>query len=189
MKRENNCWSSSSYQAVLVLALLCLASGCGPPLPRQYIQQAEPGVILTTLTAAPDRYREKVVILGGVVVEERQEGGRFWLRLKNRPLDEDYHPRLPGSMEGPETGYYWLTAAHRSDLPERWRNWARMTVVGRVVGARRVEGQPVEPVLTLLYVRGWGLSSSHDGSWEESIDASYLPSVPESIQGELGGAR
>jgi hypothetical protein len=55
-----------------------------------------------------------------------------------------------------------------------------MTVVGRVVGATRGE-----PVLMLMYVRGWGLSSGHDDVWEESFDPGYLVTVPEGLHGEF----
>jgi hypothetical protein len=48
-----------------------------------------------------------------------------------------------------------------------------MTVVGRVTGTQRYK----EPVLSLLYVRGWGMSSAHHGVWE-NIDPTYSPSVP-----------
>jgi starvation-inducible outer membrane lipoprotein len=149
-------------------------------LPSKYIEQAEPGVTLARLTASPQQYRDKVVIMGGVLVEERQELDRLWLRLKNRPLDENYHPHRPVSLDGPESGHYWVTAANREQLPARYRKWARMTVVGRVVGATRGE-----PVLMLMYVRGWGLSSGHDDVWEESFDPGYLVTVPEGLHGEF----
>jgi hypothetical protein len=52
-----------------------------------------------------------------------------------------------------------------------------MTVVGKVTDMQRFE---TEPVLSLLYVRGWGISSAHDGFWK-NFDPSYIPSVPKSI--------
>jgi hypothetical protein len=132
------------------------------------------------LAASPQQYRDKVVIMGGVLVEERQERDRLWLRLKNRPLDETYHPHRPVSLDGPEAGHFWVTATNREQLPVRYRKWARMTVVGRVVGETRSE-----PVLMLMYVRGWGMSSTHDDVWEESLDPSYLVTVPEGLHGEF----
>jgi starvation-inducible outer membrane lipoprotein len=50
------------------VGMACLLSACSSTLPTQYIDQAEPGVTLTMLTSNPDRYRDKVVILGGVIV-------------------------------------------------------------------------------------------------------------------------
>lgn len=74
-------------------------------------------------------------------------------------------------------------------LPQMSRNWARATVVGRVVGVRQAKeasGNRVEPVLSALYLRGWGESGVHDATWEESSDPDYLFSAPDGIQGELG---
>jgi starvation-inducible outer membrane lipoprotein len=135
---------------------------------------------LTQLTDQPQQYRDKVVILGGVLVKERQEGDRVWLHLKNRPLDERYHPHRPIVNEGPEAGHFWVTAANREQLPARYRKWARMTVVGRVVGTTKSG-----PVLMLMYVRGWSYSGDNDDSWEESVDPAYLPTIPEGLHGEF----
>jgi hypothetical protein len=74
------------------------------------------------------------------------------LRIRNRPLDQDYVPHLPIDMDGPEGGYYWVMVA-KQQLPPEYRQWVRMTVAGRVTGTQRYEN---EPVLWLLYVRGWG---------------------------------
>jgi len=44
-----------------------------------------------------------------------------------------------------------------------------------------------EPMLSLIYVRGWGLRSTHDAVWEDVVDANYVPSLPADIGGEFGG--
>ena len=149
-------------------------------LPTKYIEQAEPGVTLTALTASPQQYRDKVVILGGVLVKERQEGGQVWLHLKNRPLDPKYHPHRPISLDGPEAGHFWVTAANPQQLPSHYRQWARMTVVGRVIGTTNQE-----PVLLLMYVRGWDYSGKNEDAWEASIDPAYVPSIPDGLHGEF----
>ena len=56
-----------------------------------------------------------------------------------------------------------------------------MTVVGRITGL--APGK--EPMLSLVYVRGWGLQSSRDAVWEDIVDANYLPSVPAGAMGEM----
>lgn len=158
--------------------------GCSP-LPSQYVQQAEPGVTLTSLTQSREGYQGKTVILGGVVVDQKQDGQRLWLHLKNRPLDKDYRPHRPTINDGPEAGYYWVVVPNASTLPPKWKQWARMTVVGRVMDSKEVLSsiEPTsEPVLSLLFMRGWAMGqSSQAGVWEESVDANYLFSVPEGI--------
>ena len=169
-----------SYISSIVLALILTA--CHTPLPAQYVEQAEQGVTLTSLTASPQQYRNKVVILGGVLVKEREEGGQVWLHLKNRPLDPKYHPHRPISLNGPEAGHFWVTVANREQLPPRYRQWARMTVVGRVIGTTK---QDQEPILLLMYARGWDYSGNNEDAWEASIDPAYVPSIPEGLHGEF----
>ncbi len=164
----------------IVLSFMLVVFVACSPLPSKYMEQAERGVTLTQLASSPQTYRDKVVILGGVLVKERQEGDRVWLQLKNRPLDELYHPHRPIVNEGPEAGHFWVTAASKDQLPARYRKWARMTVVGRVAGEAKGE-----PVLMLMYVRGWGYSGDHDDSWEETLDPAYSLTVPEGLHGEF----
>ena len=85
---------------------LALLSGCSSSLPARYIQQAESDVTLTSLMKSPGAYHGKTVILGGVVVDQQQDGQRLWLHVRNRPLDKDYRPHRPIANEGPEAGYY-----------------------------------------------------------------------------------
>ena len=169
---------------VFVLAVLL---GCSP-VPSRYVKQAEPGVTLTALTASPETYRGKTVILGGVLVDQKQDDGLLWLHLRNRPLDKDYRPHRPPVNEGPEAGYYWVMVPNSSTLPPNWNQWARVTVVGRVTNSKEVAssmGSTTEPVLTLLFLRGWTMGQAQQGtSWEQSVDANYLLSVPEGLHGE-----
>ncbi len=169
------------------LMCLVLFTGCGA-LPARYIQQAEPGVTLTSLVSAQEAYQGKTVILGGVVVDQQQDGPRLWLHLKNRPLDKDYRPHRPTINEGPEAGYYWVLVPDASLLPPKWKQWARVTVVGRVKDSKAAgpsNQSATEPVLSLVFMRGWTMGNSRQGgTWEESVDANYLLSVPEGLHGE-----
>ena len=134
--------------------------GCSP-LPARYVQQAEPGVTLTSLTQSQEGYQGKTVILGGVVVDQKQDGQRLWLHLKNRPLDKDYRPHRPTINDGPEAGYYWVVVPDASTLPPKWKQWARVTVVGRVMDSKAVVSSiepTAEPVLSLLFMRGWAMA-------------------------------
>lgn len=165
----------------MAISVMVMHFGCST-VPREYVRMAEPGMTLTTLAAHPEVYRGKVVILGGVIIEEEESEQYLWLRLKNRPLDVDYQPHRPSDPDGPDAGDYWVMVG-KHQIPQHYRQWARMTVVGQVTGTKRFER---EPVLSLLYVRGWGMSSAHDGVWQKSYDPNYLPQAPEGIGGELG---
>jgi len=109
-------------------------------------------------------------------MEEEEHDTVLMLGLKNRPLDQDNKPHRPADSGGPEAGSYWVMMS-KQQVPPKFRNWARATVVGRVTGTQRYQ---TEPVLTLLYMRGWGASGDHAGIWE-NVDPNYVPSVPGSI--------
>jgi hypothetical protein len=111
--------------AISSVLLVLILAACRSSLPAKFVEQAEQGVTLTTLTASPQEYRDKVVILGGVLVKEKENGGQVWLRLKNRPLDPQYHPHRPTSLDGPEAGHFWVTTSNPQQLPPQYRKWAR----------------------------------------------------------------
>jgi len=173
---------------VTVLALWL--GGCGSSaIPRQYVKQAEPGVTLTQLSKHPQAYQGKVVILGGVIVDQKQGDNRVWLHVKNRPLDDDYVPHMPITNEGPEAGSYWVTVVHK-DLPKDYRQWARVTVVGRVqFGQTGSVKEAVDEglILSALYLRGWG--KDWGGYMKETDDSGLVraPAPPKPIQKNSSG--
>ena len=169
--------------AFLVVGLVGLVgvSACSS-VPSQYTSQAERGVTLSALKARPEAYQGKVVILGGVLVEEKQAGGRIWLRMKNRPLDGDYVPHMPTSLGDPESGHYWIVLNAPGASPA-YRSWARMTVVGRLMDHKSADiASGGEPVLAALYLHGWdstwGGYGLREATWEAAEDPNYLVSSP-----------
>ena len=168
LQRWSGCFAMTITMAVVLW-------GCAN-VPRHYVQMAEPGTTLTALTAHPERYRGKVVVLGGSIIEEEENEQDLWLHVTNRPLDQDYIPHLPADRGGPDAGSYWVVVT-KQQFPRQYREWRRMTVVGRVTGTQRY----AEPVLSLLYVRGWGLSSANHGVWE-NVNPSYILSTPGGIK-------
>lgn len=165
----------------LFLFALCLAVGCSP-IPKKYLRQVDPSVTLSTLVAKSNYYQNKLVILGGVIMEEENRDGRLWLHVRNRPLDQDYRPQLPPTPDDPEGGWYWVIVGNLANFPGSHHHWADMTVVGRLSGL--APGR--EPILRMVYVRGWGLRSGQESVWEDLVDANYLPLTPAGAVGEMG---
>lgn len=177
------------FPGVVGLVLLSGLEACAT-IPGKFVRQAEPGVTLTSITNSPQAYRGKVVILGGVVVAQKQQAGRVWLLVKNRPLDADYVPHLPASQDQPEANGYWVMLTPES-LPKTYKNWSRLTVVGRVSDERPLpheHGTGKEPVIAAMYLRGWGSGLGgyglHEETWEETEDASYVVSTPLRVKPE-----
>ena len=168
--------------ATMVLGTALAVSGCSN-IPRYYVRMAEPDATLTRLTEHPEEYEGKVVLLGGTIIEEEADEQYLWLRANNRPLDQDYVPHRPMSSDGPEAGSFWMIV-EKEQLPSMYRDWARMTVVGRVMTGHR----QTEPVLSIIYVRGWGMSGAQDGIWAH-VNPRYIPSVPASVGVGAGAYR
>jgi starvation-inducible outer membrane lipoprotein len=165
-------WTTTLTAAVVLIVTVW---GCSP-IPRRYLWIAEPGVTLTSLSADPQPYVGKVVLLGGTITEQEEKDQFLFLRLKNRPLDQDYKPHRPADPASTEAGSYWVIVS-KKQIPPKYREWARTTVVGRVTGEQRFQN---EPVLVLLYMRGWAATGGSAGLWE-NINPNYVPSVPGSI--------
>lgn len=167
-------------RSLLVLAL-CMTLGC-TAVPHKYLRGSVPHLTFSTLAANPQLYQDRLVILGAVIVSEERRDGDLWLHVKNRPLNKDYRPQLPSTPHDPDAGWYWILVETPQTVPDSYRRWADITVVGRVIGL----GPGDEPLLKMVYVRGWGLTSAHDGVWEHVKDMNYIPSMPVAIRGELG---
>jgi starvation-inducible outer membrane lipoprotein len=169
------------FSRILFLLALCLAVGCSP-IPRKYLREAVPNVTLSELTATPQAYRNRLVVMGAVILEEEERGGALWLHVKNRPLDQDYRPQLPPSPDDPEGGWYWVVVGDQQSFPNTHHHWGDMIVVGRMTGL--APGK--EPILKMVYVRGRGIQSAHDGVWEDLVDANYIPSTPAGAIDDMG---
>lgn len=180
--------SSASPFGTGVALLVCLAAvgllACAQTVPKRFIKQAEPGVTLTSLAAKPSAYRGKTVILGGVIVEKREEAGRIWLLMKNRPLDDEYMPHRDTTSVASESGYYWVIV-ERQNLPKNYMEWARVTSVGWVTDQQPPKSQAAsdrsrggEPVLDGIYLLGWGYGDQRLDVWEDKQDANYIQSNP-----------
>ncbi|HMU54992.1 MAG TPA: Slp family lipoprotein [Nitrospira sp.] len=162
-----------------LLMVAGVAFGCSP-VPRKYLRAAAPNVTLAKLSAAPEVYRDRLVVMGAVILEEESKDGNLWLHVKNRPLDQDYRPQLPPSVDDPEAGWYWVVVSNHQSFPASYRHWADMTLVGRMNGL----GPGNEPILMMVYARGWGLKSGDSSVWENFTDANYIPFTPEEVIGE-----
>src|SRR5262245_3018380 len=111
----------------LITTMMVAPWGCAS-VPRRYTWIAQPGVTLTMLSTTPQPNVGKVVLLGGTITEEEESDQVLMLRLKNRPLDQDYNPHRPADPVGPEAGSYWVMVP-KKQVPPKFRNWARATVV------------------------------------------------------------
>jgi len=169
------------HSGVLVVAmvLLCAIVSCSS-VPRRHLWNVEKGVTFTDLQRAPERYQGKTVILGGVIVHDENKDGRLWLRMKNRPLDDNQRPHLADDPDSSEAGYYWV-AVEAGKIPDHYHDWAQVTIVGQVVPTQ--PGVRSDPVLAAVYLRGWSRLSKEHSVWEID-DPNYTMDAPAGLHGE-----
>jgi starvation-inducible outer membrane lipoprotein len=164
------------WAAVGIVAALVGLSGCAiktSPIPSQYRDQIDQNITFGMLSRQGEAYRGKVVALGGVIVNARQDRqGRTWMFVRNRPLDIDLEPHIPVSRD--EQDAFWAIADAKQ-LPTNLKLWARVTVVGRVsdespaeLGLEWKKGK--QPVMAALYVHGWEGLGSYSPAFKNAVD-------------------
>lgn len=114
----------------LILVFFLALEGCVPAISPSLQQEAGPAVGFAELTAHPDTYKGRLVILGGLVmsVQPRQQGSL--LEVDQRQMDERFYPI------GATSGGTFLVES------DEWLNskWylpkSKVVVAGLVEGAR-----------------------------------------------------
>jgi len=114
-----------------IAALLLVAAACGPPFPKELLQQVDRTVSFAELQKDPDRFQGRMVMVGGIIVETRnlQAGTEF--EVLQKPLSGSGRP---GATDA--TGGRFLVvspAFHDAAVFQRGR---AITVVGKAGGHR-----------------------------------------------------
>jgi len=73
-------------------ATLALMVGCAPVISSSLRQQAGPPANVTDLTSDPDKYRGRMVLLGGEVVSLESHNGGSLLMVGQQPLNRELRP-------------------------------------------------------------------------------------------------
>lgn len=113
----------------LGLLLLLLLSGCGPVISRQLIQEAAPRVDFADLKSQPEKYRGKMLILGGEIVRDQQGLKKSLLGINQKELDAKLRPADEDKFGGMFLiqSEHWLSPG--TYVPNR-----KITVAGVVLG-------------------------------------------------------
>jgi outer membrane lipoprotein len=136
--------------AAVAGVLLC---GCSPPFPKELMDQVDRGVSFADLKGKPDRFRGKLVMLGGTIVELRNVKAGTQMEVLQRPVDREGRPEYRDV-----TGGRFLV-----DVPEFldaavYQSGRAVTIIGTVDGERMQPLSEIEyryPVLTAKQVHLW----------------------------------
>jgi outer membrane lipoprotein len=127
----------------VVLSLLILLLGCAV-ISRPIMNDAVTGVDFTHLAASTDAYQGKTVILGGHVVEVRNEARQTVLVILQTPLGYGQEPLPPDKSQG----RFMLKQEGFLD-PEVYARGRTVTTAGRVIGITReaIDHEPYDYVV------------------------------------------
>jgi len=92
----------------LFIAVVVFVSGCAHVISKDILQKVNPEVTFAELQKAPQAYREKVVLLGGVIVKTVNKNNGTLLEVyqteinrRGKPIKLDISGgAFPGALEG-----------------------------------------------------------------------------------------
>jgi len=120
---------------------------------RPVMNEADKGVAFPDLLANADRYRGQTVVLGGHIIEVRNEARQTVIVVLQTPLGSGQEPRPPDRSEG----RFMLHAQGFLD-PEVYAKGRKVTVAGRVLGQTReaIDHEPYDyPTLEVREIYLW----------------------------------
>ena len=137
-----------------LLSLLVLPlSACAPAISKQVRQQADQSLSFPVLSADPEAYKGKIVILGGVIAQITTKPEQTELEIVQKNLDSSGEPETTDTSYG-----RFLVIADRFLDPLIYKKDRRITVAGEVTGSEVRKLDTLEyryPVLKALELKLW----------------------------------
>jgi len=115
---------------LLITSLLLAAGGCGPAISTGLQQEAGPPVSFAELTAHPDRYKGRLTILGGEVMDVTPWENGSLLAVDQRQLDARLYPI------GTASGGTFLVDSDQWLNPNEYLPKSKVVLAGVVKGAK-----------------------------------------------------
>ena len=119
----------SAVRITLLITLLVFSIASCSVIPEEIRREAEPPVPFKTLVQEADKYVGKTVVLGGYVLETKDEYQQTTIEVLQAPLTARYGPRSKEHSQGSFVVSY--KGPLRSDI---YSPNCKVTVAGKVVG-------------------------------------------------------
>lgn len=124
---------------ILSVAATALA-GCAPTFSKEILSQVDRTISFPDLVKAPEQYRGKSVMLGGVIIETRNSAKGSTIEVLQTPLDRQGRPR-----ETDETAGRFIAETPEFLDAAVYQPGKRISLVGQV------QGQEVRPLGEMNY--------------------------------------
>ena len=110
---------------------LLLAGGCAPPFSKDLLTQVDAAVLYADLQREPGRYEGKVVMIGGTIVETRNQREGTQFEIVQKPLESNGRPRATD-----ESGGRFLVLSPKFHDAAVYMRGRPITFIAEVVGQR-----------------------------------------------------
>ena len=104
-------------------------TACAPAISKQFREQVTPPVSFSELLSDPNTYEGRKVILGGYILEVKNESDASLLTILQAPLDFQNRPHSRDKSRG-----RFLVRTDKFMDPEIYKKDRKLTVGGRVAG-------------------------------------------------------
>ena len=75
-----------------ILGLAVFLAACASAISQQGMKQADPSISFQALQKEPERFKGKVVLVGGQIVAVTSKEGETWIEVLQQPLDWQQKP-------------------------------------------------------------------------------------------------
>jgi outer membrane lipoprotein len=132
------------------IALMVFTVACGSAIPKESLRQVDPGITFQGLIKDPERYRGKVILVGGQIVSTTVHESESWVEVLQQPLDWKQRP------QNTDVSYGRFLVRFQGFLdPVIYAAGKKITVLGEV------SGEKVQPISEMAYTYAVLLPREH----------------------------
>jgi outer membrane lipoprotein len=146
----------------LTILMAGLMAGCTAAIPKESLNQVDPGVAFEAVVRNPEEYKGKVILAGGQILGTTVQEGQTWVEVLQHPLDWKQRPQNTDVSSG-----RFLIRYDGFVDPAIYSQGKMITVVGEVMGKRILplkEMQYSYPVLKPRDQYLWKPEASYGGA-------------------------
>jgi len=144
-----------------IVGFTFLLASCAT-IPSEFTKQVDQDLTFADAKRAPERFRGKVFLLGGTVIERADLPDMTHMRIHEHQVDTQNRPHISAPSEGD-----YLVVIRPPVNPAQYPVGKHVTVVGKLTGVEPATGREFLPSFDALYLRSWERPSLSSG---ESYD-------------------
>ena len=164
---------SRTFLLFLLFFAVAGSNGCAPALSKQLRDEAGKPVLFEDLQQRADEYKDRIVILGGYILETVNEADGSVLKILQAPLDSRNRPKSSDLSKG-----RFLVLAGEFLDPAVYSEGRKVAIGGRVVGVqkRKLSNRMYEyPIIEAQEMHLWPKEPKYGRPYYPYYDPWYHP--------------